>query len=301
MSENVIYAECIAQYLNKKLIGKNIAIKKAVSLSRIKDNSIVFVRSMNEEVLLSMRNSKDVLFIVPTGESIDVACSYIESDNPRYDFIKILSKYFYNNCEKRIIHPTAIIEEGAKIGKNVAIGAHCFISKNAVIRDNCVLYNNVVVNGDVEMGENCLIKSGAVIGEEGFGFERDEQGVPIYFPHQGDVRIGNNVFIGSNSSVEKAPLDSTIIEDNVKIDDLVQIGHSSRIGENSIITAGVIICGSASIGKNCWLSPNVTVKQKVVIGDNATIGMGAVVIRNVQQGLTVAGVPAKTIEKKEFD
>ena len=126
-------------------------------------------------------------------------------------------------------------------------------------------------------------------------FERNELGEPVHFPHFGDVIVGNNVFIGSNTTVERATLGSTVIEDNVKIDDLVQVGHNSHIGEGSMITVGAIVCGGAELKPQSYLAPNVTVKEKVTMGYRGFAGIGAVVLKDVADNTVVAGVPAKEI------
>jgi UDP-3-O-[3-hydroxymyristoyl] glucosamine N-acyltransferase len=176
-----------------------------------------------------------------------------------------------------------------------SIGAGCYVSAQCVVGDGCVLHPNVVLDNRVVLGHHCEIKSGAVLGQEGFGFERNEQGEPVHFPHFGDVIVGNNVFIGSNTTVERATLGSTVIEDNVKIDDLVQIGHNSHIGEGSMVTVGAIVCGGAELKPQSYLAPNVTVKEKVTMGYRGFAGIGAVVLKDVADNTVVAGVPAKEI------
>lgn len=151
--------------------------------------------------------------------------------------------------------------------------------------------------GNVIIGEECNIKSGVVIGQAGFGFEKDENGIPIHFPHLGRIVIGNNVYIGANTVIDRATLTSTIIGDHVKIDNLVHIAHNVIIGDYSYIIAGTILGGGVHIGKNCWIAPNVSIKQQLSIGDNALVGLGAVVLKNVDDNMIVVGNPAKILEK----
>ena len=139
-------------------------------------------------------------------------------------------------------------------------------------------------------------KPGVVIGGPGFGFEYDENNIPIHFPHTGEVIIGDNVYIGANSTVDRATIDATIIEDDVKIDNLVHVAHNCIIRRNTLLTAGTILSGGVIIGEKSWLSPNSTVHQKVKIGNNCTIGMGAVVLRKVKDETTVFGNPAYKVE-----
>lgn len=145
-------------------------------------------------------------------------------------------------------------------------------------------------------GKNCKIKPGAVIGYEGFGFERHPDGTPFRIPHIGKVVIGDNVEIGANTVIARGTVGDTIIGNNVKIDDCVFIAHNCQIGENTLVIAGAVICGSVTIGKNCWIGAGCRIKEKVTIGDGAIIGIGAVVIKDVPAGATVAGMKAQSLE-----
>lgn len=289
----------IASFLKLPLRGKDVQIKGYAQLSSLKPNSIVFAKKYKDDYVDDLNKYDSLLCIVTPEYSGKLTGSHIISENPRLDFIRVLSHFFVREKPKGFIHPTANIEEGAKIGKDVYIGAGCYVSAESVIGDGCVLHPNVVLDNHVSLGENCEIKSGAVLGQEGFGFERDKDGEPVHFPHFGDVIVGNNVFIGSNSTVERAALGSTVIEDNVKIDDLVQIGHNSHIGEGSMVTVGAIVCGGAVLKPQSYLAPNVSVKEKVQVGHRGFVGLGAVVLKDVADDAVVAGVPAKEIRKEK--
>lgn len=287
----------IAAFIGSKLIGEDRAITKPSSMKNVSDSCVVYAKTL-DKCFLSKANSISNIFVVASVQYKEqLTCPHILSNNPRLDFIKIVKQFFLSTDTNFVIHKTAVVEEGAKISSNVSVGANCFIGKEVVVGSGTRIHHNVVIVGDVNIGKDCVIKSGAVIGEEGFGFEYDENGVPLHFPHRGEIIIGNGVFIGSNSTVERATIDKTIINDNVKIDDLVQIGHNCFVDENTMVMAGSILCGGATIGKNCWIAPNVSIKQKLNIGDNAYIGLGSVVLRDVLPGVTVAGVPAKELKK----
>ena len=155
-----------------------------------------------------------------------------------------------------------------------------------------------MVRSGSKIGSNCFIGASSSIGTEGFGYERDEQGVPIKFVHLGGVSIGDNVEIGSQTSIVRGTLSDTIIESNVKIDNLVHIAHNVHIKDGALVVACSEVSGSVVIGKNAWIAPNACIMEKVVIGDNAVVGLGAVVIRDVPDRTTVAGNPAKPLIKK---
>ena len=151
----------------------------------------------------------------------------------------------------------------------------------------------------MKVGKNCVIKDNTVIGSEGFGFEYDEKGIPMHFPQIGEVVIGDNVWIGSNTTIERGTFEKTVIGNNILIEDVVQIGHNCIIGNNTFISGGVIICGSVIVGKNCWLAPNSVIREGIQIGDRGFVGLGAVVVKDVPEGDIVVGNPAKKFEKSK--
>ena len=258
-----ITASDIANHLGATLYGENTTIERYAQLSAPLPHSIVFAKKYSDETVHALNKCNNILAIVTHDYVGKLSCSHIISDNPRLDYIKVLSNFFVQEKPKGFIHPTANIESGATIGNDVFIGAGCYLSAQCVVGDGCVLHPNVVL--------------------------------PVHFPHFGDVIVGNNVFIGSNTTVERATLGSTVIEDNVKIDDLVQVGHNSHIGEGSMITVGAIVCGGAELKPQSYLAPNVTVKEKVTMGYRGFAGIGAVVLKDVADNTVVAGVPAKEI------
>lgn len=152
----------------------------------------------------------------------------------------------------------------------------------------------------IKIGNNTFICSTSKIGNEGFGFEPDETGQLIYFPHFMGVEIGENVRIGSYSCIDRGNLKNTKIGNGTKIDNLVHIGHNVEVGENCLIVAGSIICGSVKINDNCFIGANSVIKEHLEIGKNSKVGMGSVVTKNIPPNEIWAGNPAKKIENKKF-
>lgn len=287
----------VAIFLEKKLNGASVSIDKPADLNECGSSNIVWVKKFSAERLNILESRRPGLVICDKTTSQNTRVSNIISDNPRLDFIKVMN-HFFSPTPKTGIHPTAIIEEGAILGRNISIGAYCRIGSQVMIGDNCVIHSGVAIEGKVHLGRQCVIKSNSVVGGEGFGFEYDEDGNPIHFPHIGRIEIGDNVWLGACSTVEIGALGATVICDGCKIDDLVQIGHNTVIGKNTLIMANTIICGGAVIGEKCWIAPNSVVKEKIRVGNNATIGLGSVVIRNIEDGIVVAGVPAAPLKPK---
>jgi len=150
----------------------------------------------------------------------------------------------------------------------------------------------------VKIGNNCIIKSGVVLGTEGFGFEKDNEGNLFRFPQLGGLLIGDFVEIGANTTVDRGALSDTIIGNHTKINNLCHIAHNNNIGCNVVIAGCVNISGSSTIEDNVWIAPNASIRGWLHIGENAIIGMGAVVTKNVPAGETWVGNPARKFETK---
>ena len=216
------------------------------------------------------------------------------ADNPKLILTKIGNNFFVNKIKPEI-HATAVIHNNAKIGDNVFIGANSTIG-DCKIGNDTVILSNVSINDEVEIGNNVLIKSGAVLGFEGFGFEKQENGELIKFPQVGKLIISNFVEIGANTCIDKGALSNTVIGEGTKINNLCHIAHNVIIGKNVIITAQVNISGSSTIDDNVWIAPNASLRGHQTIGKGAVIGMSAVVTKNVPAGETWIGNPARKIE-----
>lgn len=286
----------IASYLNRPFAGNDIEIKGFSSLSNLVDGTVVFAKKYTKECVEILNCAHNILAIVCVGYE-SITAPHIVSPNPRLDFLRVVGAFFAEKDIPSGIHPTANIEEGAIIGQNVSIGAHCYIGPKVKVGDNTTILPNCSIYGKVTIGCDCYIKPGVVIGGPGFGFENDENGVPVHFPHTGEVIIGNHVYIGANTTIDRATIDVTIIEDNVKIDNLVHIAHNCKIHTNSMIIAGAVLCGGDEIGEGSWIAPNSSIHQQVKIGNKCTVGIGSVVLKNVKEGRTVFGNPAMKVEQ----
>ena len=183
----------------------------------------------------------------------------------------------------------------------VSIGANCSIGFKVEIDEGTEIHDNVVIRGKVVIGKNCLIKSGSVIGDKGFSYGFDENGVPVHIHHTGGVVIGDNVEIGSLCTVCRGTLENTVLGNNVKLDDHIHIAHNVTVGESTCISAGVITGGGTVIGKHCWLGMNSTIKNKAKVADYTLVGVGAVVIKDTEPESVVAGNPARELRKRNHD
>ncbi len=195
------------------------------------------------------------------------------------------------------INPFSTIHEDTKVCENVYIGSSSSIGPNVIINKNVIIHDNVSISNSIIM-ENSIIKSGVRIGGSGFGFEMKSK-QRIY--HNGNVIIGKNSSIGSNTTIDRAVFDSTIIGDFSNIDNLVQIAHNVKIGNFAVIAAQVGIAGSTIVGDNVKIGGQAGISGHLIIGDNVTIAAKSGVTKNLPDNKIVAGFPAKVINvwKKE--
>lgn len=218
--------------------------------------------------------------------SVDRTGPTLLSPQPRLDFARALvllesmAGFLWSEAEP-VIHPTARIGKNVVLGRGVRVGA------------DTVILHNAVIGEEVEIGARCVVKSCAVIGEDGFGFERDGRGKAVRLPHIGTVVIGDDVEVGSLTTVCRGTLADTVLRNGCKVDDHVHIAHNVDIGEDAFVIACAEVSGGVKIGPRAWIAPNATVLNQVIVGADAIVGLGAVVIRSVLPKEVVVGNPAK--------
>jgi UDP-3-O-[3-hydroxymyristoyl] glucosamine N-acyltransferase len=194
------------------------------------------------------------------------------------------------------IHPTAIVDQNAKISKTAYIGPYCYIGA-AQIGDGTYLESHVRVYGNASIGKDCMIYSFTSIGGEGFGFVRDETSVPQRMPHIGRVEIGDRVCVMHHTNIDRPTLGVTRIQNDTKIDHYCHIGHNCNVGRANLIAAGTILCGGAKIEDFCFVGARSVINESVAIGSHAFIGSGSVVTKHVPAHAVWAGNPARDVEE----
>ena len=276
---------------------ENLTIKDYSVPDNIKDNSILWVKDFKMVENLNFENYKNVLIVSSSiHNSIAVSVNFLLSNNSKELFFSIISNFFNNQLKESCIGINSIVETNY-IGKDVYIGHNCYISSKVKIGDNVVIKNSVSIEGDVIIGNNTIISSGVVIGTDGYGYFQNSKGKNIKVPHLGGVIIGNDVEIGANTCIDKGTLGDTIIGDNVKIDNLCHIAHNVLIEDNVVVIALSMIGGSVVLKENSYIAPSASVMNQLTIGKNSIVGLGSVVIKEVDDKDVVVGVPAKVIRK----
>ena len=191
------------------------------------------------------------------------------------------------------IGPHCIVEAGAVIHAGVQLAGGCFIGADSIIGAECRLSANVVICHDVTLGERVHISPGAVIGSDGFGLA-NEDGRWLNVPQLGGVRVGDDVEIGSNTTIDRGALDDTVLEEGVRLDNQIQIAHNVHIGAHTAIAGCVGISGSASIGKYCMIGGGAGIVGHLEITDHVIItGMTMVTKSITRPGVYSSGVPAQ--------
>jgi len=298
----------IAGIVNGKLIGQENCI--IVGVSAIQDAMVGYITFLgNKKYTHFLKDTKASAIFV--SEDIDVDeyknKNLIVVKDPQLAFSKMLVIIDKQRLDKIRpgVSPKATLEESVVLGKNITIGhnvvienhtvigdntkilANTFIGNDVVIGKNCLIYPNVTIREKTIIGDNCIIHPGVVIGGDGFGFAATGEKIPQI----GHVEIGNNVEIGSNTTIDRAAIGKTCIGNNTKIDNLVMIAHNVQIGENTIIVSQVGIAGSTKIGNKVTLGGQVGVVGHITVGNNVMVGAKSGISGNLKDNQVVAGHP----------
>ncbi len=291
----------IITYLGNKVqnvdgVQTGFYIDNLAEVERVNETTLDWINPSKPNKQMIAESSKARVLLVDESVAPIVGKVLIHVKNPKVALAEV-GNHFFVEQPKAGIHSTAIIDPEAKIGKDVCIGAYCVIGK-AEIGDGCVLDSNVRVYDDTVMGKGCVIKAGAVLGGAGFGYERDADGNKFRFPQIGQLIMGDNVEVGANTCIDRGALADTIIGDYTKINNLCHIAHNNKIGRNVTITGCVNVSGSNVIEDDVWIAPNSSIRGWVHIGKGATVGMGAVVVKDIPAKEIWVGNPARKLEKK---
>jgi UDP-3-O-[3-hydroxymyristoyl] glucosamine N-acyltransferase len=190
------------------------------------------------------------------------------------------------------IGPNSVVEAGAVIGPDVQIGPLCFIGRDVRVGASSRLAANVTLCADVVLGARCVLHPGVVVGSDGFGLA-DDHGAWVKVPQLGGVRIGDDVEIGANTTIDRGTIRDTVIHDGVKLDNLIQLAHNVEVGEHTAMAACTGVSGSTRIGRHCTLAGAVGVVGHVEIGDGVHVSGMSMVSRSLREpGVYTGSIPA---------
>ena len=301
MIRKKILLQEIITFLGDKVIGvdgpiQDLFIDNLVEVERVNETTLDWIKPSKVNKQEVAEQSKARVLLVDESVTPIFGKTLIHVKSPKVALAQIGNHFFVESWQPDI-HPTAIIHPEAKIGADCYIGPYSIIGK-VVIGEHTYIDSHVRIYDGVKLGHDCLVKAGAVLGGAGFGYEKDEEGNLFRFPQIGQLIIGDYVEIGSNTCIDRGALADTVIGDYTKINNLCHIAHNNMIGKNVIITGCVNISGSNVIDDNAWIAPNSSIRGWVHIEEGATVGMGAVVVKDIPAHETWVGNPARKLEKK---
>lgn len=287
----------IAEALGGQVLGDGkVLISKVASAANAKSGDISFINDSKYQKALTSSQASAWVLRAKDQDLTDLP--RIVVDNPYAYFAKIsallnpVAPITLGIAPSAVIANSATIPDSCCIGALVVIGENVVLGENVVIGHGCVIENDVVISSNTrlepnvtikhrsEIGENCHLFSGAIIGSDGFGYA-EEAGTWLKIPQVGRVVIHANVDVGANTTVDRGALDDTIIEEGVKLDNLIQIGHNCVIGAHTVIAGCVGVAGSARIGKHCKIGGAAMILGHLEIADNVTISPGSMITRSL--------------------
>jgi UDP-3-O-[3-hydroxymyristoyl] glucosamine N-acyltransferase len=304
----------LAKRLGAQISGDaDCKIYRVATLENAGEGDIAFLNDLKRRGAMKITRASAV--IVKEANVNDLPTNGLIVENPHLAYIKVADWLNPRVTVKAGIHANAIIdiesqihpdvsigalsvvESGAVIGAGCEIGPGCFIGKDVVIGEGTRFIANVTICHGVKIGKRVIMHPGVVIGADGFGLGNDD-GRWIKVPQLGSVRIGDDVEIGANTTVDRGAIEDTVIEEGVKLDNLIQIGHNVHIGAHTAIAACTAIAGSARIGKHCAIGGAVGIVGHLDIADNVTItGMSHVSQAITEPGIYSSGTPLEENNK----
>jgi UDP-3-O-[3-hydroxymyristoyl] glucosamine N-acyltransferase len=261
-----------------------------------------------------LKSTRAAAVIVSETDAANCPVNALVAHDPYVAYAQIAGQFDPRRPLQAGIHASASVDPGARLGKDVAIGANAVIGPGCDIGDACAigpgcvltadvklgtgvrLHANVTLNDGVTIGERSIIHPGAVIGSDGFGlaFDRDHW---VKIPQVGSVRIGRDCEVGANTTIDRGAIGDTVIEDDVRLDNQIQIAHNVRVGAHTAMAGMVGIAGSTRIGKYCMFAGSSGAVGHIHIADRTTVNFRSVITKSIEQPGTTwsAAIPAQPL------
>jgi UDP-3-O-[3-hydroxymyristoyl] glucosamine N-acyltransferase len=263
-----------------------IQIRQVGSLEGAATGQITFLSNSKHKNKLAETRAAAVI-LAPENETL-TALPRIVADNPYAYFARVSQLFNAVQLQPPGVHASAVISKTARLGERVSIGPGCVVGDHVVIGDDTCLYPRVVIYPGCVIGRRVVMHAGVVVGADGFGIAPDgDRWVKI--PQIGGVRIGDEVEIGANTTIDRGALDDTVIEEGVKLDNQIQIGHNVRIGAHTAVAGCVGIAGSAIIGAHCTIGGAAMIHGHIRIVDRVHVSAGTLISRSILKPGTYTG------------
>lgn len=289
--------------------------------------------ALGEEEIENLAKTKAKAALVPLGVNIE-SLTTIEVERPRLAMMKLLHMFYTEPETQAGVHPSAVVDSSAILGKNVSIGPNVVISKNVEIGDNtkimansyigggakigvdCFFHANVNIGDRIKIGNKVILHHGVCIGADGFSFVTEspdnieqarkegtitEENINhkiFKIPSIGSVKICDNVEIGANTTIDRGTIEDTVVGEDTKIDDQVMIGHNCKIGKGCMIVSQVGVAGSCVIGDRVVIAGQAGLADHISVGSDSIIAAKAGVTKSFPEKSIVVGAPA--VPRKEF-
>ncbi len=313
-------AEQIAELLEGEVDGDpQVLVNDLAKIEEARSGTLTFLA--NPIYTEYIYKTKATIAIVARGfapqHPLPKTLTLIRVADPRMAFTQLLERNSELRYEKKGVEQPSFVSPSARLGKNVYIGAFCYVGDDVVLADGVKVFPNCYIGDGVRlgagtrihagvkiyhgtvMGEHCVIHSGAVIGADGFGFVPNADGGYEKMPQVGNVVLEDRVEVGANTTIDRATLGTTRIREGTKLDNLIQIGHNADIGKHNVIVAQTGIAGSTVIGDRNQIGGQVGIAGHLTIGNHVRIAAQSGVGSDIGDGRTVQGSPA--FDKGPYD
>ena len=263
-----------------------VRVSRVATLESAGAGAIAFLA--NPKYRAQLATTRAAAVIVAPAMAGHTALPKLVSPNPYATYAKVAAVLHPATAPVAGIHPTAVVDPGARVAPTAAIGPHvvigadadigerarigagCVIGARVHLGEDALLHANVTIYDGCRIGARTIIHGGAVLGSDGFGMA-EEGGRWLKIPQVGRVIVGNDVEIGANTTIDRGAIHDTVIEDDVKLDNLVQVGHNCRIGAHTAIAGCTGIAGSTRIGRGCKIGGAAMISGHLEICDGVVI------------------------------
>ena len=311
MTTGSLTAQAVADLVGGRLLGDGaVRISSIRPLDQAGPDALSFAVSGRYAAHLGTSRAGAVLVPEELSTGDSGARARIVVADPYGALVRVVRALFPDEPPAAGIDPTARLGSGTELGADVSIGPFVVLGRNVRVGARSRLAQHVTLDDGVTVGEDTIIgpgavcyrgsrigskvvlKAGAIIGGEGFGYLSDRSG-HHRIPHIGGCILGDEVEVGSHSCIDRGSIDDTVVGRGTKLDNLVHVGHNVHIGDRCLIMAGVGIAGSTRVGNDVILAGHVGVTDHLVIGDRARIAAKSAIFGDVPPAASFSGHPAR--------